>query len=439
MGSFRERDADWLGVGEALERVLSRARTLEADLVEPGAALGRLLAGPVTARATLPPWDNAAMDGYAVRSVDVAGASDRTPVTLRVVGRVRAGERRRQPLGPGEAVRIMTGAPIPPGCDSVIRVEDTDAGAGTPDRVAIRSSRDARANVRPGGRDMRPGQTVLPGGLAVGPGAVGVLVAAGVSRVPVTRRPRVAIVTAGDELARDDFDRVLRGEAVPESNGPMLAAAVERAGGVPHLLPVAPDEPAALRHRLDEALRGTGGGPPDLLLTVGGASMGEADLLKDVLEEMEMRLDFWRVRIRPGSPLSLGWLPGDVPVLSLPGNPASAFVTFHLFARPLLRHLLGSPTPHLPVVEATAGEELSSVPRLCHFHRVRFADGPGGRPHALLTGPTGSGLVAGLAVAHGLAVVPEGVRRIAPGEPVTCLRLDALLEGRRDPGYPGRA
>jgi molybdopterin molybdotransferase len=250
----------------------------------------------------------------------------------------------------------------------------------------------------------------------------------------------VAIVTAGDELARaDDFDRVTRGTAIPESNGPMLAAALEFAGARPHLLPPAPDEPGALRRRLDRARAGPdagGGAAPDLLLTVGGASMGEADLLKDVLEESGMELDFWRVRIRPGSPFSLGRLPDGLPVLSLPGNPASAFVTFHLFVRPLLRRLLGSPTPHLPVLRARAAEPLTSVARLCHFHRVTLETEGSAPPLARLTGPQGSGLVRGLGTAQGLAVLPEGLTEVAEGAPLHCLHLDALLDGRADPGYP---
>jgi molybdopterin molybdotransferase len=380
------------------------------------------------------------MDGYAVRAVDVAGASADAPVRLRIVGGVRAGERRREALTRNEAVRIMTGAPVPRGADSVVRVEDTDAETGGGDSVEIRSDRDAGRNVRPGGRDMRAGDVVLQAGTRVGPGGVAVLAAAGLARVSVTRRPRVAIVTAGDELARGaDFQRVIRGEAVPESNGAMLAAAVADAGAEPHLLPLAPDDHGILRDTVREALAGFPGDDdrgPDVLLTVGGASMGEADLLKDVLEDLGMRLDFWRVRMRPGSPLSLGWLPGDLPVLSLPGNPASAFVTFQLFARPLLRRMSGSPAPHLPVVHARAQERLGSVAHLCHFHRVTLHGDEGGLPGARLAGLQGSGLVRGLGVAEALAVMPEGVTVVEPGSPVTCLRLDARLEGSADPGYP---
>lgn len=437
MGSFRGREADWLGVDEALARVLADVTPRSGEEVRLARSVGRTLAEDVRARATLPPWDNAAMDGYAARSDDLEGAAPEVPARLRVVGRVHAGERWRGSLTAGQAVRIMTGAPVPPGADSVVRVEDTDAESGEAGWVRVRSGRDRGRNIRPAGRDMAAGDLVLSAGTAVEPGTVALLAAAGHAGVPVTRRPRIAILTTGDELAPvADFDRVLRGEAVPESNGPMLAAAVANAGGEALMLGVAPDDPAGLAEALAPVLDGDP--PPDLLLTVGGASMGDADLLKDVLEAAGMVLDFWRVRIRPGSPLSLGRLPTGCPVLSLPGNPASAFVTYHLFARPLIRTMLGSATPHLPTAAAVAGEALPSVEGLCHFHRVVLEDpAAGGVPRARLTGPQGSGLVAGLGRARALAVVPEGVSGIGEGEPVTCLRLDAPLAGRADPGYVG--
>lgn len=418
---FETRAADWIGVVEAQSRILKSAVPLDVEEVPLARAHGRVLARDAVARVDMPPWDNSAMDGYAVRADDIAEASPDQPSSLTVVGRILAGSDERPEVGPGEACRIMTGAPLPGGADSVVRVEDTDAEGAAPGSVQIHSDRDALRNVRPGGQDMRAGETVVSAGTRLTSGWIAVLGNAGIDPVPVRRRPIVAILTGGDELRPTHaFDDVVAGRAIPDSNAPMLAAAVVEAGGVPLLLGPGRDDPDDLRRLLAQA-EDQGA---DVVVTVGGASMGEADLLKRTLDDDGFRLDFWRIRIRPGSPVAFGWLAGDLPLLSLPGNPASAWVTFLLLVRPLLLRLSGDPHPFLQVDRAIAGEPLRSAEHLCHFHRVTLSlDDGADAPVARLSGHSGSGLVQSLGRADALAVVPEGVAVIDAGSEVEVLRV----------------
>lgn len=434
MTRFEKRTPDWLSVKDAMDRVLSRGTALESEVVEPEDALGRALARGVLARAPLPPWDNSAMDGYAVRGRDVAGATRQEPVALQVVGETRAGEAAGRVLVKGEAIRIMTGAPIPAGADSVIRVEDTDAEA-SPGRVVIYSDADRDRHIRPGGQDMQGGEEILRAGTTVGPGQMGLLFASGARTVQVHRRPRVAILSNGDELVGPgDFQRVMAGKGIPETNGPTLAAAVRLAGGSPIQLGIARDQAPDIlekveRGRAEEA---------DVLLTSGGASMGEGDLFKRVLEEAGLSLDFWRVKMRPGTPFSFGFLETEgsrsLPVFGLPGNPASSFVTFQIFCRPFLLRLAGHSRVHRPVLEGVAGEPLSSPGHLTHFFRVRLEGDPV-RPQVFLTGPQTSGLVRSQGLAQGLAVVPEGTSGIDAGSPVRVILLDDFGLGGKEAGF----
>jgi molybdopterin molybdotransferase len=404
--SFETRAADWLGVDEALARVMSAARPLGQRTVALADAVGSALAADLVSDVTLPPWHNSAMDGYAVRAQDVRGATVDAPVRLEVTRQVRAGDPPGAPVRAGEAVRIMTGAPVPSGADSVVRVEDTDAEA-TAGTVRIRNDRDAGQNVRPAGQDMRPGELLLPGGHRVTPGSIGVLAAAGLGDVRVHRPPTVAVLTTGDELRGPDrFDDVRAGKGVPDSNGPMLAAMVVDAGGTPMRLPIAPDD-------------------TDVLVTVGGASMGEADLVKRVMDELGYEPDFWRVRMRPGSPVGFGWLPRGKhrqPVFSLPGNPASAFVTFEVFVRPFLRRLGGHGRTDRRRITCRVTGPISTPAKLTHFLRVAV-DGHGRDATVRLTGSQGSGLVSGLAKTEGLTIIPEEVSGLSEGDEVTVMLI----------------
>ncbi len=420
---FEVLPADWLGVDEAVRRILASARTVGEETVPLARAVGRALAAPVVAEATLPPWDNSAMDGYAVRAHEVTGASPDSPVELPVASVVRAGGDAGVVLPPGMAIRIMTGAPIPAGADTVIRVEDTDreARSGT---VRIFSDRDRARHVRAAGQDMREGARLFEQGWSVTPGTLGVLAAAGRAEVLVHRRPSVAVLTTGDELRGPErYDEVRAGLGVPESNGRMLVAMIEAAGGEAYPLGTAADDRDALRSRI------SAGADADALVTIGGASMGEADLVKEVLDELGFERDFWRVRMRPGSPVSFGWLgraEGRQAVFGLPGNPSSAFVTFEVFVRPFLLRMAGHRRIFRRVVPCVAEERFDTPADLTYFQRVtvRVRDGV---LVAALTGPQLSGLVRGLALADGLAVVEPARSTVEPGETVDVMLLDDAL------------
>lgn len=422
---FEDRSADWIGVGEALTRILAGRGPLSPHPLPLARALGHTLAADALARTRLPARDNSAMDGYAVRSADLVGATEAAPVELEVVGRVLAGSTGLPRVGAGQACRIMTGAPLPPGADGVTRVEYTDREEGRAGWVRIFTADDAGCHIRPAGEDMDVGDRTVLRGTRLDAGWIAILGAAGHDPVSVHRAPRVLILTTGDELRpTDDQADVVAGGAVADTNGPMLAAAVRDAGGVPLLAGPARDDAADLRRHLEGAREA------DLVVTVGGASMGEADLLKRVLADDGFQLDFWRVRMRPGSPVGFGTLPrpgggAPVPLLSLPGNPASAFVTFHLFGHPLVRRLAGDLHPERRALRCRAGERLSSRVDLCHAHRVRFSPPPDGEtlPVVHLSGRTGSGLVHSLGAADGLAIVPEGVAAIEAGDQVEVVVL----------------
>ncbi len=429
---FESRSADWLSYAEALGRVMARARPLPALRLPVEEAEGMALARSIESPVTLPPWDNSAMDGYALQGDSIAGASRENPRTLRVTGALHAGEVGGQAVAAGEAVRIMTGTPVPAGADCVVRVEDTDAER-EPGRVAVFSERDRGRNVRPAGQDMRGGETVLPRGTTLGAGQTGVLAACGLTSVEVHRRPVAAVLASGDEIApAERFTEVAAGRAIPDTNGPMLAAAVREAGGEAVRPGIARDTEESVREHL---LRGAG--QADLLLTIGGASMGEGDLFKRVLDQLGYEPDFWRARIRPGSPFGFGHLPVEgrepVPVFGLPGNPASAFVTYHLFARPFISALAGHRHPFPAVIRARAGQALGGPKGLAVYPRVRLRPASGGGWRAVLSGHQSSALVAPTGRADGLAVIPEGMQGVAEGEEV-----DVMLFGR--PGWlPGEA
>ena len=417
MSHFEDLPPDWLSYEAALERLLAVARPTETETVPTHEAVGRVLAQDVLARCTLPAWDNSAMDGYAVRREDLERATE--PVSLSVVGESLPGSVPLQPLQPNQAVRIMTGAPLPTGGETVIRVEHTDAEE-TPGTVQIREFSDLGAHVRPAGEDMKAGDRLLLAGQTMTPGAFAVALAAGAENVEVHRVPRVGILSSGDELVGlEDYDQVEEGKGIPDTNGPMLAAAVRDLGAEPVLLGVVPDDEEQIRQVVDELP------DVDILVTTGGASMGEKDLFKRTLLDEGLSLEFWRAKIRPGSPFSLGVLKSGgsaLPVIGLPGNPSSAFATFFVLGAPFLRKTMGSGDPRLPELTATLRSPVRSPSHLTHFFRVRLhrtADGP----EAELSGPQGSGLVRSLAQAEGLLVVPEGVTEMTPGDSVTVLVL----------------
>jgi molybdopterin molybdotransferase len=403
-----------LTVSAASAEILSSIRPLAIERVPLLDALGRVLAASAVASYTLPHWDNSAMDGYAARAEDVAGASDAAPVQLRVLETVAAGQFSSRPVGPGEATRIMTGAPLPEGADSVVRVEDTDGGI---EHVVIRNGRDAGRNVRPRGEDFREGQVVIEAGAALSAAQLGVLASLGMAAVDVHRRPVVAIAGSGDELVDlDRFHEVLSGRRIVASNSYTLSALVRSAGGVPLNLGNAGDSPESLRAVLERA-HGA-----DLLVTSAGASVGEYDYTRSVLESMGAELRFSRVRMRPGAPLGFGLLHG-MPWIGLPGNPVSAMVTFELFVRPVLRRMLGHRRLFRRAVPVVLEDVVTIGAKLTHFLRAIVGVRPDGSLGARLTGPQGSGILTSMARANALLVVPEDRPRSEAGERLNALPL----------------
>jgi molybdopterin molybdotransferase len=399
-----------LPVEEAIARILSAVRPCDAHEVPLSEATGRILHASVTARYTHPAWRNSAMDGYAVHGEDVAGATAATPVSLPVRGTIAAGDPAPTFVERGTAYRIMTGAPVPDGVDTVIRVEDTDAGAA---QVTVRDDRDVSRNVRPRGEDFAEGDTLLRPGMTLGAAHIGLAAGNGHASLSVVRRPRVAILTSGNELVDvAAFDEVLAGRRIINTNGYALAAAVREAGGEPVDLGIAPDNPEAIAERIVSA-------PPfDTLITCGGISVGAFDYTRDVVQRLGASLDFWRVRMRPGGPFGFGLL-GDRPWFGLPGNPVSALVTFELFVRPALRQMGGHPDRHRPTVSVRLAAPVTTSGGLTHFLRCTVdADGT-----ASLTGGQGSGLLTSMLRADALLIVPHDVSYLAAGAEARALLL----------------
>jgi molybdopterin molybdotransferase len=402
--------------------MLRDARPLPAEQVPLAEALGRVLAEDVGSDVWLPPWDNSSMDGFAVRAQDVRGASVSAPVALRVTETVAAGQRASQAVSAGEAMRIMTGAPVPPGADTVIRVEDTDGGAHL---VHVRDDRDAGRNVRQRGEDVQYGTTVLHAGTVLGAAQIGVLSSIGGGRPVVHRRPRVAILATGDELVPlEEFDRVRAGERIVSSNSYSLSAAVRAAGAEAVSLGIAPDDPRLMA----ECLRAAEG--CDMIVTSGGVSVGDFDFTRTVVGALGGELSLWRVQMRPGAPLGFGTLFG-VPWLGLPGNPVSALVTFELFGRPLLRTLAGHRHPHRRTIPVVLTEPVELAAPLTHFMRVVLedADTPDGFPRARLTGAQSSGMLTSMGAADALLVVPAAPAMVSAGTVLRAIPLDGDLGG----------
>jgi len=380
-------------------------------------ALDLVLAENVDSPIDLPPWDNSSMDGYAVRAADVAGATRERRITMRVVETVPAGQFPERPLTVGEAARVFTGAPIPAGADGVIRQEDTTVLADG--GVAVFDDRDAGRNIRRRGEDIRKGDRELAAGTALGPAQLGVLASIAHGTPLVHRPPRVAFVGSGDEIV--DLDRapeILSGKKIATSNSYTLFALIRRAGGIPIDLGIAGDTRESIRARL------AGAPGADLLLTTGGVSVGEHDLVRDVLTELGCAMRLWRIRMRPGAPVGFGLLAGT-PWIGLPGNPVSTMVTFELFVRPVIRRMLGHPLPFRRTVPVSVGEPITLGPRLQHFLRVTVGpEGAGGARTARLTGPQGSGILTSMARADALLIVPEDRPTVAVGEMLPALVLD---------------
>jgi molybdopterin molybdotransferase len=391
-----------LSVDDAIARILEsvpRVPIVDVPLLD---AQGLVLAEDVAADRDVPPFRNSAMDGYAVRSTDVASA----PATLRVIGAVAAGAFPDRAIARGEAMRIMTGAPLPEGADTVVRVEDTDNGT---EAVAIAASTPKGTAVREAGEDVRRGETVVAEGTVIRPPEIGLLASVGRASVKVRKRPRVAVLSTGDELA--ELDAPLGRGQIRDSNRYTLAAAVLAAGADPWVRGIVRDSPDALRAALREARTA------DAIVTSGGVSVGDHDHLKPVLAELGT-VDFWAIAIRPGRPLAFGEIVDGVrrvPIFGLPGNTVSALVTFELFVRPALLRMQGRTSVARPRARARLLEPIEKPAQLRFFARG-VHDAAAGTVR--LTGPQGSGILRSMSLANCLIDVPVGITRVDAGDTV---------------------
>jgi molybdopterin molybdotransferase len=395
-------------VEDALEIVLKDIQPLNHETVDLMAAVRRVLAVDVTASDDLPPFDNSAMDGYAVKAEDVAGASREKPIVLTVVEDIPAGTAPQQKLQNGQAARIMTGAPMPQGADTIVPVEQTDDTRRRPDapsHIAIYQASTAGDYVRPVGEDVQRGQVVLQQGRRLRPADLGVLAGLGYATVNVVRRPRVAIISTGDELLMPN--QPLAPGKIRDSNSYTLAALTQEYGGDPIRLGITRDSEQAVEAQLNAALQHNA----DLILSSAGVSVGAFDVVKLVLEKMGA-INFWKVNMRPGKPLTFGHVQG-VPFLGLPGNPVSSMVSFEVFARPVIRKMLGQDWA-LDTQTVLVGEELTSDGRMT-FVRVNIIREDGERV-AYSTGTQSSGAISSMVKADGLLIIPAGVTIVQKGE-----------------------
>ena len=412
-------EQEYITVQEALTAVLNGISVLPTTRVPLLEALGRVLAEPVVARDSLPPCANSSMDGYALRAADLAGASEEKPTTLRVVADIAAGSVSDVMLTPGTAARIMTGAPLPPGADSVVPVEDTnepwrDEIRPLPDTIQIKRQVAANDYVRHIGEDIAAGQVVLQAGHALRPQEVGILASLGVSQVPVIRRPKVGVLATGDELI--PVDAPLTPGKIRNSNGYAQIAQVMALGGIPISLGIARDTEEDVRAKLQTGLEAG----VDLFVSSAGVSVGAYDVVKAVLEQ-EGNVGFWRVRMRPGKPLAYGQYRG-VPYLGLPGNPVSAMVSFERFARAAILKMAGHQQFNRPQINVILQEEIYSDGRESYIRAVVEKQGDGYT--AKTTGGQGSHMMTSLVKANALLIVPEGVNYIAVGENLTAWMID---------------
>ena len=395
-------------VEEARRIILAACPALPPRSIPLGDSLGCVTAAGVVAGHDVPSFANSAMDGFAVRAVDTAGA----PVTLEVVGTAAAGAPPGVEVGPGQAVRIMTGAVVPPGADAVIMVELTSTG---PDgRVTIEAPASAGDHIRSPGEDLRAGQVLFEPGTELGPGHLGVLASVGTESVVVVPPARVGVLSTGDELT-SAADPLLPGQ-IRDSNRPMLLALVARAGCIPVDLGVAPDDEVAITAAIQRGVAGC-----DAILTSGGVSVGDFDYVKTVLDRLG-NMHWWQVAVRPGKPLAFGTVLGT-PVFGLPGNPVSSLVSFELFARPALRQMTGHRDLFRPELPAVADEPLLRRPDgKLHLLRVVATHDAGGRLHVRSSGGQGSHLLRAMAVANALALLPDG-EGVAEGGSVKVMLL----------------
>lgn len=415
-----------ISVEEALGKILSYVKVLETEEKPILESLGQVLDEDVHSSIQVPPLDNSAMDGYAVQWESIRQASQATPRVLRVIGEVAAGRLAEKAVEPGTAIRIMTGAPVPPGADTVVPFEDTDEvtqqeksrAQGDSWEIGILNAVAQGDNIRLAGEDIARGDLVLKKGTELRPAEIGVLASLGCTKVKVIRRPVVAVLATGDEL-------VEAGQPLPpgklyNSNSYSIAASILHYGGIPQVLGIARDNMESLVAKIEQGLN------CDMFITTAGVSVGDYDVVKDVLAQ-QGEIAFWTVRMKPGKPLAFGVLRGregkKIPQLGLPGNPTSAMVSFEQFGRPAILKMLGKKKLKKPVIQAVLEDSVKNRDGRRTYARVAVRKANGSY-YAKLTGPQGSGILTSMVRANGLVVIPEDVPLVKEGDVVQVQMLD---------------
>lgn len=412
-----------ISVEEALAKIINSIQILDSEGKPLLDCLGQVLAEDVYSPFDVPPHDNSAMDGYAVQSESITGANYKNPKVLRVVGEVAAGRVSDLKVGPGTAIRIMTGAFIPSGADVVVPFEDTDEidrkqAAISKTEIGVRVSLAEGCNIRRRGEDIAQGELVLTKGKLLRPADIGVLASLGKSMVSVIRRPLVGILATGNEVV--EINQPLLPGKIYNSNSYSLAAQVLRYGGIPELLGIAPDDVQQLTAAVREGLE------CDILVTSGGVSLGDYDVVKQVLAT-EGNVSFWTVRMKPGKPLAFGMFKRSdgkqIPHLGLPGNPVSSMITFEVFARPAILKMMGRSNLVKSNITAVMEDSVGNKDGRRIFARV-VVTRRDGKYFAHITGPQGSGILSSMTKANGLAIIPENTKEVKPGAPVEVMMLD---------------
>ncbi|MDH4267399.1 MAG: molybdopterin molybdotransferase MoeA [Deltaproteobacteria bacterium] len=406
---------------DAIRRILEQIPRLGLERLTILQAQRRVLGEDIIAPRNIPPWDNSAMDGYAVRWRDVQKASSEKPVVLKVLSDLPAGRIYKGQVGPGEALRIMTGAPMPRGTDTVVQVEDTEKAK---DAVRIFAGPGKGKNIRRAGEDVKAEERVMVKGTVLGPAHIGMLASFQRSFVSVYQQPRVAILATGDELL--EIDESWAGGKIVNSNSYSLAAQVAACGGLPLQLGIAKDRMEDLLSKIQQGLIA------DILLTSGGVSMGDYDLVKKMLKKLG-KINFWKVAMRPGQPLAFGIIFGK-PLFGLPGNPVSSMVSFEQFVRPSILKMSGHQNLFRPTLKAELREDIEKKTGLVHFVRCRLYR-EREKICASTTGEQGSGILSSMVKAHGLIVIPKELKVVRAGEVVSVILLDPTFFHTPMPSY----
>jgi len=411
-----------ISVEEALEKILGYVEVLESEEEPILDCLGQVLAEDVYSAIDIPPVDNSAMDGFAVRAEDTCGASRSSPKVLPVIGEVAAGSLPDKEVKPGTAIRIMTGAPLPQGANAVVQFEDTDevarkASGDNSSQIGILRQVEKGLNVRRKGEDIARDALILQKGTVLRPSEIGVLASLGHSTALVIRRPVVSVLATGDELV--DIDHPLPPGKIYNSNSYTIAAQILRYGGLPKVLGIGRDSVESLNEKIDEGL------DSDMFITSGGVSLGDYDVVKDVLAKRG-EVALWTVCMKPGKPAAFGVIKNGenrVLHLGLPGNPVSSMVTFEQFARPAILKMMGKKNLAKPTVQAVIENDIRNPDGRRIFARVMVTK-HGEQYHARLTGPQGSGVLTSMAKANGLAIIPEDAKGVKAGDIVQVQMLD---------------